>query len=150
MTRAWVWLLSLLLGLSFTVGCDDPTVSDKAVSILQHGLIDAQLTCKSTSPPASYCNVDMSLDVTFTKLVDGGCMLQTPAGSHWIDRGVASTCSYPLGLHTYSISDGIVQNMYTGVFGCTSGPPTEPYSVTLSATSSQCTGFNLSAFGVTP
>lgn len=26
MTRAWVWFLGLLLGLSFTVGCDDPTV----------------------------------------------------------------------------------------------------------------------------
>jgi hypothetical protein len=172
-----------MLGLSFTVGCDDPTVAEnidtftcaylpwwmatcdstevhaKALNILQHGLVDAQVECHVTVTQP-YCSLPMAFHVQASKLVDGACLVEQPSvaggfgGMRLYDRASAhaADCSFSDGDFSYSIASGHITGTYTGTglpYTCGTNYGI-PYVVSVDLTSEACTGFNLAAFGVSP
>lgn len=182
MKQAWIWFLGLLLCLS-AISCDSPTVAEnidtftcaylpwwmatcdapeihaKALNILQHGLIDAQVECHANIMQ-SYCDLPMGFHVQANKLVDGACLVVRPsvAGGfgdmRLYDRTSphAADCSYTDGDFSYVITAGYITGTYTGTglpYTCGTNYGI-PYKVSVDLTSESCTGFNLATFGVTP
>jgi hypothetical protein len=135
--------------------CSSSAVHDRAVSVLDHGLASAQITCSDVGfgggvgdPTSGWWNYQA------TKMQDGSCLASAqqltyhytfgPSASAYSVRNTteAADCSVsmigPDG-NTISVS------VYSGALQMT-----ECSSSCSQSVSSNCTGFNLAAFGVVP
>lgn len=123
------------------VDCTTPEVHDKAVAMLQHGIVEADIVCQCllTSPLTNITPGPYHLQ----RLIDGACFATPPfiVPSQLIPRSdpSAPTCKTASGSASIELDDGVI------IFHNGAHPDD---TFTGSATTSCCTGFNLEAFGV--
>lgn len=91
--KTWLLLLPALL----CCACDDPDVEAKALSILEHGFVEAQAVCDCAG-----------IEATFTKLIDGSCV----QGQTWHPRSDPLVGTCPSGSGQTYIENGVV---YSGM-----------------------------------
>ncbi len=122
-----------LILIAALAACDDPEVTGKVSSVLEHGIVEAQADCYCTlTGPSNY-----SFSARYQKLIDGSCLVLAPGsgGTVLIARSEEGAPHCESGSPDFDIYDGLIH-----------GP--DGYSDADITTC--CTGFNLEAFGVTP
>jgi hypothetical protein len=144
-----------LVAALLSAGCDDPAVTAKVSSVLEHGAVQAELHCLlqfhdgAPSPGCSVNSQQFRLDAhlfqdgsSFVKFVSPDVGITTLAqfntsGSVPAVEGYTATSSW-----SASIASGEVS--ITGACPNDTSHPTLSDTVELSG----CTGFNLEAFGI--
>jgi hypothetical protein len=144
----------LLAPLLLIAACDDAEVAGKALDVLEHGIVEAEVRCSSSytyscaGSPASYTYVAH-------KLIDGSSIVRAHMVEHqgvafWARSDAESSeflvqtgdQGYQVSATEFSIVAGelVVQGLYGGC-----GGPPSPVALDIET---YCTGFNLEAFGV--
>ncbi len=133
-----------ILLIAALAACDDPEVTDKVASVLEHGLVAAQFQCtgSATQTVSPFDHIGISL-FRVQKLIDGSCFVSnSPWGGYPYllarsDPG-AETCRFESSPTAFAEVEG-------GVASFTTSTPPVIYEADIET---ECTGFNLEAFGV--
>ncbi len=160
--------LLLLSGLILASGCDDPEVTDRVASLLEHGGVQAKATC--TGQNGGTCPFwDAALTFEFTKFADGALMVSAPIPAAVAGDVVGRSNVLRLCGRSEACAEPTVQvarNGYSGVmnqvqhFELADGQYTvygdssfvfdqcgvTPFILFTDAIGDACTGFNLEAF----
>jgi hypothetical protein len=133
-------------------GCDDPEAAVRAASVLEHGAANAQLRCDQPVNKTGCGPFPVLLECTI--LQDGSTLLfnnymlpasRFSARSEAGGAGCDVTRYDPDFLATFAVAiDGGEVTFTTDYTGC------GPVSPTVLDIETDCTGFNLEAFGVSP
>jgi hypothetical protein len=130
------------------LGCDDPAVSDKALELLEHGAIHAQVRCVAADPnrgPSSTVFYRASL------MQDGSCLASIATSAAFLgvtitSRSAADAGKCPAVFETdqplswvYTVQDGAFKAEVI------QSSPIPLY--TIASIGDACTGVNLEAFG---
>lgn len=142
-----LFILAALLG---AVACDDPEVAAKAASVLEHGVVEARALCTGTVTTS--CSAVVPFTYAAHKLIDGSAIATANTGGFAgsdtrffaRDEAEADTLNVsPRLLIGFSVADGELTVLSTET-DC--GAP----SPTVKTIATDCTGFNLEAFGEAP
>src|SRR5262245_6610915 len=155
----------LLLLAALLWGCDDPAAGDRAANILEHGLARARAVCASgfacfpnAGVGCGYADWGTKLDAIL--LQDGMLLQQFPSGVNSGHAMVITTRGEPVTVVTqpYSCELRVESNISAGVWTLdlvgTPDPSCsafyQPTALTSVDIETECTGFNLEAFGELP
>lgn len=159
--------LLIAAALIATVGCDDPTVhslitsnfvcvympywmgecdstafSDRAQNVLDHGLVQAEVECSGTTPSSNTYKFKADLLQDGASIVSYACSACTGLSTSFNSRGnLVKACQLNGAQFCFEAAAGQLAITSPGFGGV--------YDKTVDLDSEECTGFNLSAFGVT-
>jgi hypothetical protein len=133
--------------------CESSEVHDKAIRILDHGLIEAQVTCVADAHCAAFngSTNGYKAKLKATLLADGSKAMSCNFGEWggadpFIDRSEALSADFAsddFGFLRCAVASGSATVEMTGTL-CGTGP-FKTFDI-----STDCTGFNLTAFGASP
>jgi len=126
-----------VLSLLVSLGCDDPAAAAKALAVLEHGIVAAQIRCAGTlTRTTSPFDTRTLGPSSFIRFPDGAFMSTGSAGTEFCERNEACAENNQVG--PFSVGDGIIA-LQDGA---------GPENVFTAPVEERCTGFNLEAFGV--
>lgn len=132
----------ILLSALLASGCDDPEALETASSLLQFGVVQAKIVCLDIAPMSASpsCDPQFGINLAFYRLADGGAFVTSSDGvTDLIGRSEsnADDMATPTGSGTtFAVSGG---ELVASRDGCSP----VPYDI-----ETECTGYNLEAFGV--